>query len=303
MFYTEIVILSLAVSGLLMGKSMVLAGYLPAWGYDSVPESSWSRLTHVNYFSIQPNADGSLDRSDVSSENLKSLREKSEKYGFQVLICIGGWERSAHFAKISADSKLRGKFVKSVLSFIDEFGLSGVDMDWEHPEGSEQVQNCGLLLRDLRKGLGSDRLLTAAIASWQEVPLEAVKALDWVNLMSYDHPKQHASFAASVNDVKLMKEKGFSADKIVLGVPFYGRDITNYSDAKTNRQLEAAFHPPLNSDMVENYYRNGSSTLAKKAGYVKDRGLRGAMVWEISQDRTDGVFLEILESALKKAED
>ncbi len=281
-----------------MGKELIVGGYVPAWGYSQVPAVSWSRVTNVFYFSVKPGESGEVDRGDIREDDLKQLVLQSKSNGFRVSICVGGWERSEHFAKISEDKNLRAKFVSNLVSFIDEFSLSGVDLDWEHPKNEIEVANYGFLIRDLRKALGKNRLLTAAMASWQDIPKDAAKSLDWVNLMSYDHDQQHSSFASAVNDVKVLKEKGIPANQIVLGLPFYGRDITKNSDAKTNRQLEVEFNPPFNSDMVGNYYRNGSSTLAKKVEFVLGRELAGVMIWELSQDTSDGKFLKLIKDCL-----
>lgn len=54
---------------------------------------------------------------------------------FQVLIAIGGWNfGSEPFRRIISSEKNRVAFVNSSLSFMKQWKLDGLDIDWEYPD-------------------------------------------------------------------------------------------------------------------------------------------------------------------------
>ena len=79
---------------------------------------------------------------------------------------------------------------------VEQFGLDGIDMDWEYPTSSsanissspDDTQNFTLLMRDIREVIGKDKLLTfASVNSAKYVDFVAVEPyVDFVNIMTYD---------------------------------------------------------------------------------------------------------------------
>ncbi|AWC27363.1 glycosyl hydrolase family 18 protein [Bacillus cytotoxicus] len=192
---------------------------------------------------------------------LKRLKAKYPH--LKTLISVGGWTWSNRFSDMAADEKTRKVFAESTVAFIREYGFDGVDLDWEYPgvetipEGSyrpEDKQNFTLLLQDVRNALdkassedGKSYLLTIASGASQRyadhTELKKISQIvDWINIMTYDF---HGGWEATSNHnaalykdpqdpaadtkyyvdgaVEIYKNEGVPADKIVLGVPFYGR--------------------------------------------------------------------------------
>ncbi|MGV3618756.1 MAG: glycoside hydrolase family 18 protein [Fimbriimonas sp.] len=278
---------SLVVACVAMAPSPVLAGYLPSW---KMPEYDLKRLapmTDVLYFSIQPTAEGQLELKDIRLEEIPELQKAKRRYGFRLLVCCGGWERSAGFMPMASVPERRSRFVAEVDLFLAKHGFDGIDLDWEHPKDAGEAKAYGELIRDLRKTLApKGRIVTAAIASWQAMSPEAVKGLDRVHLMSYDHPKRHATMELAKSDVAKLRAMGFPSEKIVLGLPLYGRSLKNWEDAKAYGELRDLFKPEPTRDEAGDYYFNGASTVEAKAKYARKERLAGLMVWEVSQDAT-----------------
>jgi chitinase len=121
--------------------------------------------------------------------------------------------------------------------------------------------------------------------------------------------------------VEYYLSKGVPANKLVLGVPFYG-----YEFRKTQPVSNGLFQPYAGQaisrpygDLEKEFFDmrgfvrlwygesqvpylwNGSSfvsyedpqSIALKANYVKTQGLAGAMVWEISQDPSESLLKQV----------
>lgn len=141
-------------------------------------------------------------------------------------------------------------------------------------------------------------------------------------LYNYNGIKGEASVDSGIN---AWLNAGFPKNKIVMGVPFYGY-IYNSVDAENDglgqlftggasisyadiaakylklSEFKRFYHPTA---MVP-YLYNGSTfisyedkqSMADKAGYIKEKGLLGAMIWELSQD-PDRVLFNSLYKGLK----
>jgi GH18 family chitinase len=263
----------------------VLAGYLPAWKTDTYEFDRLATLTHVLYFSAKPAPDGTLDLTDLRLPDLPKLAAAKRKHGFRLLLCVGGWERSAEFPAVAKDREKTTRFVESVDRFLGAHGFDGVDLDWEHPTTAEEGEAYGSLIQSLKQRLApKGQIVTAAIAAWQTMSKSAVEGLDQVHLMSYDHDGRHATPEQAALDVQKLRSMGFPPNRIVMGVPLYGRNIKNRHDAREYRDLVKAFSPKDAEDEAGDYYFNGRNTVIAKAKWAKAEGLAGLMVWEATQD-------------------
>ena len=98
-----------------------------------------------------------------------------------------------------------------------------------------------------------------------------------------------------------MASLGVPAEMQLLGLPFYGRQITNRKNALTYAEIKVRFRPKRGQDEAGGYYFNGPDTIAKKVKLAKERGLSGVMIWEIGQD-AKGKDSLLKEVALAKKE-
>lgn len=278
----------------------VFVGYLPDWSYQNLPELTPTLYTDLCYFSVQPTPEGKLDLKDIDLGRLKNTVKLKAKGNFKIVICVGGWERGAAFSKVCGDSSLRSRLVAELKAFVNAHSLDGVDLDWEHPTSDDDVKNYGLLIRDLKLSLGKDKLVTSAMAAWQPVSPLAVQYLDRLNLMAYDNDGRHSTFKDAVDSVTTMVKKGFVKSKIVLGVPFYGRLISDRSKEAPAFELlkQLGANPSKSVDEVNGYYFNNLDTLSQKAEFVMTQGLAGIMVWDVNQDTPDSLLAKTIRKVL-----
>ena len=145
---------------------------------------------------------------------------------------------------MTSDETKRKAFAIDCRKVVDSFELDGIDIDWEYPTNSDagissssiDTDNFTLLMRDIRKAIGKEKLLTfASVASARYVDFKSVNSyIDFVNIMTYDMatpPFHHAPLYQSplvkqfsvLEAVEAHISKGISSEKLTLGIPFYGR--------------------------------------------------------------------------------
>ena len=289
--------------------------------------TSWSgvmpdpfTMTNINYAFGHVN--DTFDGVKIDNpERLRHIAElKRENPKLEVQLAIGGWG-SGGFSEMAADPKLRKEFAQDCKRIVKEYGLDGIDIDWEYPGSSaagissspDDKENFTLLMKDLRKALGKGKLLTmASIASAAFVDFPAVmKYLDFVNVMAYDlasAPKHHSPLHSSEimgrksaeSSVKAHLDAGVPASKLVLGIPFYGRGSDPYGALTYYRSIKVpeGYTEQWDSEACAPYiadsdgklvlgYENPKS-IALKCDFIREKGLLGAMYWDYAGDNAAG---------------
>jgi chitinase len=243
------------------------------------------RITHA----VEVEADGSLDTRRLRDAGLELIDEIEAVAECETLICVGGWDRSDGFAAMSADAESRHRFAREIVSFCQEHEFAGVDLDWEHPETPDERHQFTVLVQELRDALHEvDLQLTVACAPWQPLNSQAAEAVDRIHLMSYDDEGRHSTLEQATANLDKWIDAGIPADKIVLGVPFYGRRFSsNDRSAATYGEIVERFEPADDVDEADGYYFNGPATMRAKCELALERGLAGIMVWELAQDAPD----------------
>ncbi|MDE5585910.1 MAG: glycosyl hydrolase family 18, partial [Muribaculaceae bacterium] len=226
-------------------KDRRVVAYVTSWS-GVMPDPAYMTNIIYAFGHVNDTFDG------VKIDNPERLRRiaqlKRENPGLEVQLAIGGWG-SGGFSEMAADPKLRKKFAEDCKRIVKEYGLDGIDIDWEYPgsgaagisSSPDDKENFTLLMKDLRKALGKKKLLTmASIASAAFVDFPAImKYVDFVNVMAYDlasAPNHHSPLHSSAtmgrksaeSSVKAHLEAGVPASRLVLGIPFYGRGSAPY---------------------------------------------------------------------------
>ncbi len=279
-----------------------IVGYLPDYRAKEFDPGSCRALTDLIVFSAEPTPTGSLDLSRLKNIPWSKLRAFKTRERVRLVLCVGGWERSAHFASVVATVDQRNNFVKSAVRVCLDERLDGMDLDWEHPKNEAEQAGYGKLLSELRAAFEPHGLvLSVTVAAWQRLPREAYLAVDHVNVMSYDHQGRHSTFEAARKDIEALQRGGAPAAKLVLGIPFYGRGVKDAQRVLTYREILAKFQPKDDTDEIEGLYFNGPAMVRRKTGFALDVGLGGIMVWEVGQDATgDRSLLRVIQSVVEQ---
>ena len=263
-----------------------VVGYFPDYKIHSVDDSVAGNLTDVIFFSIEPKVDGGLDLGRFGTEARGKLNTmRAFNPGLRVHIAVGGWGRSDGFAAMSLDSLARRRFVNSLRTLCQTYNLAGVDYDWEFPANAAENKAYADLLVDTHNSFKENNLqVSVALNVHQDLAPEAYAAVDRIHIMSYDHSGRHSTYDQALSDVADFLARGIPANVICLGVPFYGRQIDNFSQSASYAEIVDEYYPIASVDEIEGMYFNGRETIARKTIYALDSGLRGIMIWEIGQD-------------------
>lgn len=269
-----------------------IVGYFPEWESGDVSSINYTKLTHIIYFNIWPNADGSLDTSALDINDLNTIRQNAHQSGVDVLIAAGGWGVSKGFASMTADDNARANFVNNIVQFLDDNGIDGVDIDWEPIDTDTKKNNLAILLADLKTSL-PDKLVTVAVnAERIELYPSSAGDVDWVNLMAYDmnwRHGEHSNFDDSVAALERYVAEGIPEEKLVLGIPFYGRN--DQTKALKYEEIVDLCHPLPSENYCDGYFFNGIDLVQQKSQFVVNSNYAGVMIWNLGQDTYDDTSL------------
>uniref|UniRef100_A0A1B6JBP0 GH18 domain-containing protein n=1 Tax=Homalodisca liturata TaxID=320908 RepID=A0A1B6JBP0_9HEMI len=208
-------------------------------------------------------------------------------YGLTVLIGIGGWNNSAgnRWSRLLSNSTARTAFVASVITFMKKYNFDGLDMDYEYPGCPQGNRTAGLptdsenfncLMSELKTAFGEKYLLTAATAGGKKLidecynMKELCQIVDWVNVIAYEYHSSadgetganaptcgtNSSWGAVETIKYYINELECPADKIVLGIPFYGQTFTMVETSP------AQFGVPVSGPGTAGTYTSNAGTLA-----------------------------------------
>ena len=342
-----------------IGQTPIVLAYFTEYT-ETLPEVSL--LTHINYahgrFANPKTGDGGIVITESKKAPIKDVMAlKSKNPRLKVCLMIGGWGGHADgFSMMARDPEKRTAFCQSVKSLLDKHQLDGVDIDWEYPTQSadnetgcdpSDTQNFNLVLKELRETLGTGKIISFASSSsakyvdWKT----AMLYLDYVNVMTYDMgaaPNGHNSplhKSAKFNhrswdeSVQAHLEGGVPKNRMVMGIPFYGKAEKNPADGTkifdysvryyeipdilnkglykgkalarpVTRVWEATSMVPYLQDAagknVLSY--DDPESVGLKGAYVVGNGHLGAMFWEYRCDTEDHALLRALVKAIYGSE-
>lgn len=350
-------------------KRKVVVGYIMARGRVLAPETiAAGKLTRINYAFARIRDGVIIEGGMHDAENFAALTSLKHEYpALQIVVSVGGGGKgSAQFSDMAYTKESRAKFIESCVAFIEKYNLDGVDIDWEYPGvpghqqnkfRAEDKQTYTLLLKELRLRLNREQkklhrhLVTSTATGWTTSWLEhtdmrqASKWVDTVNLMCYDYYEPYDPTTGhdaplftnpadpkGVSTDRSVRENlaaGVPARKLVVGVPFYGKQWEQVSAANHGlfQPGKPATNPtPLYREIATNMIGHGFTrywdpvaeapylynaatgtfvtyddpeALAKKTAYVMKHHLGGIMFWEYTGD-PNNVLLDAINTGLHR---
>ena len=273
------------------------------------------------------------------------------------VVSVGGWGADG-FSDACLTEEGRNILADSLLKLMDDCGFVGIDVDWEYPGVSgtgivsreEDVENWYAFLTILREGLderevlhGREYHLSVALGAGdsQLAVLDAARLaplLDQAVVMAYDlsgfdritghhaglYPNENRPMSGA-KAVRTLVDGGFPADKILLGMPAYGRvwrQVSGGGDgldqrANTSGNKTISFDEILRLEKqgYTRYYDEKAQaawwfdgttfvsgeddhSIAYKGQWIVENDLQGAAVWQYTQDQS-GAMLVMLDAALR----
>ncbi|GAA1807030.1 chitinase [Planosporangium flavigriseum] len=311
-------------------------------------------------YSAADSVDGVADTWDAGAlrGSFNQLRKLKKMYPhLKVIWSFGGWTWSGGFTQAAANP---AAFAESCYSLVEDPRwadvFDGIDVDWEYPNA------CGLqcdtsgpnaftnVVSALRSRFGPSALVTAAItadgSNGGKIDATdyagAAPHLNWLMPMTYDYfgafnaqgptaphspltsypgiPQQGFNSDAAIQK---LKSKGIPANKLLLGIGFYGRGWTGVTQEAPGGTAtgaapgtyEAGIEDykvlkntcPANRTIAGTAYAKCGSnwwsydtpaTIGGKMTYAKSQGLGGAFFWELSGDTPDGELIGAMRNGL-----
>jgi GH18 family chitinase len=268
--------------------------YLPTWRGLFTTWSlklPWSQMTHLNLAFADPMG-SSFSFSGNPDVSVQAVVDAAHVNGVRVLFAIGGANQgSVTVAGLYAPGNVDA-FVTNLVAYMNKMNFDGIDLD---VEGNPVDGNYGPFVDKLVAKLRPNgKLVTAALGQWygDRVPASAYAAFDYVNVMSYDHcgdwtpPCEHSTMDWANKDLTYFRGKNVPANKLVLGVPFYGYcwgtgcPMTSMTYADIIAKWPGASDWYVNGGISVSY--NTPATIVAKTQLSRMYG--GIMIWEIGQD-------------------
>jgi len=287
LFLLSVFLLNRPVGSAEQEKAFRIVAYLPEYRMNRFDAGHAAMLTDLILFAAEPSPSGEVQMGRLANSPWEDLWAFRDQANVRLILCLGGWEKSTSFSECVARPESRRRLVKHVVEVLRDRKLDGLDIDWEYPQGKEDWEGYQQLLTQLRDAFRPHNwTLSMTVAPWREIPEQAWKTVDFVQLMSYDYGQQHSTLQQATSDMQTFLDRGIPAEKIVLGMPFYGRNIADRK-ATTYSRIADLHNPGPETDEVSGIFFNGRKTIQSKTSAALQAGIGGVMIWEIGQDTQD----------------
>ena len=287
--------LFISVPGLVSANGEVGA-WVPWFAAETGTKSAVENIENIDIvypFVYEVNANGTLrNRVDFSDRHWEQLLEVAEEEDVPVIPTIS-WFDGDQIHQVLSNKRSRTEHVKEIARMVDEYDFAGVNIDYEQKK-SETIDYFSDFLEELKDELGRTQSLTCTIEArtppdslWRNPPKvieysNDYKAIndhcDWVEIMAYDQqradiklneerkgvPYMPVADVDWVEKVIKLAVKDIDNDKILLGVPTYGRawDVTVAPEWYKDYTSVAALNHPRVLELSKKY----KSPIGRSAG-------------------------------------
>lgn len=255
---------------------------------ETIKQYPVKKLTHIIYSFLHLKGDTLCFRNSAQQNIVQDLIALKKEYpGLKIMVSLGGWGGCAPCSDLFSTAEHRAVFAKTTVALFNEYGIDGLDLDWEYPsiEGypghKYQIadkDNFTALVKALRKEMGQRYLLSFAAGGFtkfleQSVDWDAIlPELDFVNLMTYDLVNGYSTVTghhtpltgykknqeSTQNCVNWLLAKGVPAKKLVIGAAFYARVWENVPDINHGLYQPGKFKQGVSFKNFPDYFSHSS---------------------------------------------
>lgn len=263
-------------------------------------------IYHAGY---HPRADGTLYKHSRTDANLGKLKTDSQQHGFRLMMDMfdtNGGSVDSVWTTITSNASIRATFVNNVKAIVAQWGLAGVNLDWERPNTVAKWGNYTQLARELGAALnpaGQQHRVEISVddfgstsSLWDDSPLFDARVYDQIMMMAYHYAaSSQANFADGKKNLTGQgAQKAFTDEQIVIGMGTWGTE----GPATKGLKAIVAANPNLPADAtsytgtVTDFNGTHTGTWKINSRYMVrdnvqlalDRGQPGVMFWTLHYD-------------------
>lgn len=272
---------------------LILFGYLPEYRFDAVDfERAAQQVSHLALFSLEIDPiNGALIPSDrFSASMLNQTRRATSIAGSQLILVLGGAGRSGGFPYLLFDTPMspqqqqrtqpiaerrRLRFITELCQLIDAAGADGIDINWQWPSTTIELEFLDRLAVEIRKCGPAHFTLSLPVPPALDFVAQVAKlapSFDYFHWLGYLDPKMSSVSQAEVSLRQVLNI--LPASKVTLGVPFFG----------TRGREHLTYEEILRHEDDRDIQWETPTMLLKKFELAKSLNLAGLSIWEIGQD-------------------
>ena len=266
--------------------SNAVFGYYSTWNFFGYTNEMKETVDVVNLSFAYVTSSNTLLTSSVASYLKRAL--EGHNYGIRVVLSVQGYgSEGTNFSNAASTDTGRKTLAKSMLNYVIENNLDGIDLDWEYPgfgtgrSTSVDRTNYTLLCKEIYdtfKAVDETYIISAAIPGGPYLPsrfdlTQVHKYLDYIHIMTYDmnasgkavhHTALYAGSGTvsgcSIDEsVNYYLSQGVPASKICVGAAFYGKYTTASSLGGSGGSYSS-----IDYTKIYNLYLNSNSTYIKE---------------------------------------
>lgn len=301
----------------------------------------WADVSHVAFNGARVLPDGGVDFSKGNqNQNIDELVARGHINGVPVLLGVSGrlsgldgWSlyNSTDFGLIISDVTKRAQLVKTLAEYVLSRKLDGVDVMMTDLSNdiseisAKSAQAVGPFVSELKAALPAGSIVTATVTTnymhWEYTDLSKA---DWINVHAFEDgahvgpgaPLGQQSSLSFMNDgATIWLNKGYPANKIVLGIPAFGLRYLELDADGHNLGWGSFDYLPFKDILLKDptaaqkeftaleakgVYFNGIPLVTQKANYIKEKGLKGAYLWAGDYDAlAENSLMKTLSQILK----
>ena len=299
-------------------------------------DNTYQNIDMVIFAHGSINSSAEITNISTIGSYLPSRVNKCHTYGTYAILSLGMLDSQGldAMSTVAASDVLRATLINNIISAINTYNLDGIDIDWEFPKTAEKA-NFTLFMKELRTAVKANNphhlvLAATGIDSYVRYDFEnSAQYIDYISIMTYD--MQNSSLATHQSALTYASEKCYKAisnaytyyvenshispNKLILGIPFYGRKFTNTSGLGSSATASGAlaYSSIVSTYLSDNNYiqywdndckvpylyslidqtfitYDNEASIALKAEYAANNGMAGLMYWQDAQDSGDTLF-------------
>lgn len=340
-------------------------GYLPYWSFDKIPYLRLDLLSTIAYFGLEIDpATGDFLKNGAAWNNwdgpeMKQLINQARPAKTKIVVTIKLFDNGP-IERFLTCGRCQEITIRQTVAQIKEKVAQGVNVDFEYfgSPGGETVIAFAQFMKNLtdvvhKEISGSQVSMATYATSAREERIHNVDLvgnfIDYVVIMGYDFFRPSSTHAGPVSPLSGVEKYGYDlktsvadfvakipAEKVVLGVPYYGYDwpvesntpnakVLDFNDEtgglnvpyfyqtidleKTQTKLvrwddlaEVPFYTYFDADhkVWRQMYFENERSLREKFEYVKSQKIRGVGLWALGFDGDRPELWDLLEKTFTK---